>query len=339
MRQPALRVLVLLFMALLATTAAPRAFADARSDAKAHYQAGMKAYNAADYRTAIQEFSSAQQIAPADLMNYNIALCYDKLGEAEPAIQFYKAYLAKVPSASNRSEIEASVSRLEAALKSAAQKRADEQRAADEARKAEEARKANEAMKADEARRAEEARRAAVEAARKKAPDTSVGNTGTDPSSQVPTGVGSTGTPGTAQAVSTGDAQLDRAAAINIDEIRTQRQGMGTGGATGAQGMGGQNMGQPGVGGQPAVGAQANAGAPQGNSGAPDPAPSDQPAPKKPTPVYKKWWFWVVVGISAIVVYQIATEGSNSNGNVRGREVLPPSSPRTAPDGVTLFHF
>lgn len=332
MRQRALRVLVLLFMALFVTTAAPPAFADARSEAKAHYQTGMKAYNAADYRTAIQEFSTAQQLAPADLMNYNIALCYDKLGEAEPAIQYYKAYLAKVPSASNRTEIEASVSRLEAALKSAAQKRADEQKAAEDARKAEEARKANEALKADEARRAAE------EAARKKAPDTTsttgAGTPDGDPSTQVPTGVGSTGTPGSAQAVSTGDAQLDRAAAINIDEIRAQRQGMGTAGAGGM----GQSMGtQPGVGGQPAVGAQANAGAPRGTTGAPDPAPSDQPAPKKPTPVYKKWWFWVVVGISAIVVYQIATEGSNSN--TRAREALPPSSARTAPDGVTLFHF
>src|SRR5262245_14669234 len=126
MRQPA-SFLLFLFMALFVGIATPRsAHADARSEAKAHYQAGVKSYGAGDYRTAIKEFSTAQSLAPADLNNYNLALCYDKLGEAEPAIQYYKEYLAKVPNASQRTEIEASVARLEGALKSAAQKRADE---------------------------------------------------------------------------------------------------------------------------------------------------------------------------------------------------------------------
>jgi hypothetical protein len=333
MRHPASRFLVLLFMALFIGVTAPAAFADARSDAKVHYQAGMKAYSAADYRTAIKEFSSALQLAPADLMNYNLALCYDKLGEAEPAIQYYKEYLAKVPNAGNRTEIEASVSRLEGALKSAAQKRADEQRAADDARKAEEARKAEDARKAAEA---------AAAANKPVEPATTGTGTGTgatvapDVGPTQPTGVGSTGTPGTGEAVSTGDAQLDRASAINIDEIRAQRMGMGT------PGVGGAAMGtQGGQGGQGAMGAQANAG-PTGAQGTtpgmpPEAAQPDQP--KKPTPVYKKWWFWVVVAISAVVVYQIATEGSNSETNARGRE-LPPGPPRAATDGgFTLLHF
>lgn len=349
MRHPAPRVLVLLFLALfigLSGVTAPSAFADARSDAKAHYQAGMKAYNAGDFRSAIKEFSSAQQLAPADLMNYNLALCYDKLGEAEPAIQYYKEYLAKVPNASNRTEIEASVSRLEGALKSAAQKRADEQRAADEARKAEEARKA-----ADEAAKKRPPDTTGAGAATTGAGTTGSGSTGTgstatvapDVAPQQPTGVGSTGTPGSGQAVSTGDAQLDRASAISIDEIRAQRMGLGTPGVAGPP-AGGAAYGAQGTGGQGATGAQANAGG-QGAQGTTPGAPLDaaQPdQPKKPTPVYKKWWFWVVVAISAVVVYQIATEGSNSQTNTRAREAQVPGGGRAAaaPDGgFTLLRF
>ena len=50
-------------------------------------------------------------------------------GEAEPAIQNYKEYLAKAPNADKRTEIEASIARLEGALQSAAAKHAATQKA------------------------------------------------------------------------------------------------------------------------------------------------------------------------------------------------------------------
>src|SRR5205823_10580632 len=117
-----------------------RAWADDRAEAKSHYQAGVKLYAGADYKGAIKEFSAAQQLAPADLNNYNLALCYDKLGDAEPAIQYYREYLDKQPNTDKRAEIEASISRLEAAARSAAGKKADEARRADDARRADAAR-------------------------------------------------------------------------------------------------------------------------------------------------------------------------------------------------------
>src|SRR5690606_38345656 len=115
--------------------------ADSRAEARVHYQAGVKFYNGGDYRSAIREFSAAQQLAPADLNNYNLALCYDKLGDPEPAIQYYRAFLDKQPTTDKRAEIEASIARLDAAAKSAAAKKAEEARI-EEARRAEEARKA-----------------------------------------------------------------------------------------------------------------------------------------------------------------------------------------------------
>ncbi|MEO7735144.1 MAG: tetratricopeptide repeat protein, partial [Kofleriaceae bacterium] len=120
MRQPSsvLRYLVILF-ALMFTA---RAYADDRGDARTHYQAGVKFYSGGDYRAAIREFSAAQQLVPADLNNYNLALCYDKLGDAEPAIQYYRAFLDRQPNTDKRAEIEASVNRLEAASRSVANK-------------------------------------------------------------------------------------------------------------------------------------------------------------------------------------------------------------------------
>ena len=64
-------------------------------------------------------------------------------------------------------------------------------------------------------------------------------------------------------------------------------------------------------------------------------APTDQPV-KKPKPVYKKWWFWAIVAVSAYVVYSIASEGSNSN-VARSLEQPMPAGP--AAGGVSLFRF
>src|SRR3954447_16531555 len=147
MRHPASRLLLLLALALFATGS--RAYADDRAEARTHYQAGVKAYGSGHYQDAIKEFSSAQQLAPADLNNYNLALCYDKLGDAEPAIQYYRAFLDKQPSTDKRAEIEASINRLESASRAAASKK-EEAKRADEPRRTEEARRADDPKKADE---------------------------------------------------------------------------------------------------------------------------------------------------------------------------------------------
>lgn len=322
-------VLALAFVVIGRTHAS----ADDRGQARTHYQAGVKFYNSGDYRSAIREFSSAQQLVPADLNNYNLALCYDKLGDPEPAIQYYRAYLDKVPNTDKRAEIEASVSRLDAAAKSAAAKKAEEARQAEAARKEIEARKAEDARKAEEARLAEEARKA--EEARqaeetRRATDPMLGGT-------AGIGTGSTGTP-TTGLVSTGDAQLDRAQQINVDQIRDQRMG--------------STMTDPRA---PAPGPTAagmtagatspeTAGAPPTNAAAPNAGPNAGPTagpqqdePKKADPVYKKWWFWAVVAVSAYVVYQIATEDSQPG--TRARELPLPMGPASQPGGLTLMRW
>jgi len=311
MRQP--NRLFLIFLALCASVSL--AWADARSDARTHYIAGQKAYASADYKVAIKEFSAAQELAPADLNNYNLALCYDKLGDAENAINYYKQYLDKVPDAPKRAEIEASMARLDGALKSSQAKKADEQKKLDEQKKAQADADATKKTQTD----ADAAKNNVV------APPPGPA-TGPATAPDASAGAGSTGTPSTGLTVSTGDAQLDRVQSINIDAIRDQRMGgagsglpdnrMGPNGPNGAAGPNGPNA-NPNYGG-PAPNGMAGMGAngPNGTAGAPPPgpnAPTDKPVAAQETPVYKKWWFWVVVAVSAYVVYEIATQDSTSS--------------------------
>ncbi|HEY3803896.1 MAG TPA: tetratricopeptide repeat protein [Kofleriaceae bacterium] len=317
MRPARSNLIVIVVLSLIASLSATRAWADTRDDARAHYQSGLKLYTGGDYKAAITEFSAAQQLMPADLNNYNIALCYDKLGDADNAVKYYRDYLAKVPDAPKRAEIEASINRLSSASASASKKAADEKAAAD-------------AKTAADAKAAQDAQ-AAADAAKtpKTGPAEEAPADGSTPPPDTSLSGGSTGTPSTGQAVQTGDAQLDRVAAINIDQIRDQRLGPQAA-AAGAAG--------PATNGPPPPN-----GAPNGAvaSGA-----ANQPLPEQPqkeTPLYKKWWFWAVVAVSAYVVYEIATQSSSNSASGR-EEVLPGNTVHgnaaaAAPSGLTLLRF
>lgn len=359
MRQPARLACFLRYLVIaVALCFAARAHADDRTEARAHYQAGVKLYSGGDYQGAIREFSAAQQLLPADLNNYNLALCYDKLGDADPAIQYYRAFLDKQPGTEKRAEIEASVSRLEAAQRSAASKKA-------EARRAEEARRAP--PPAPEAAPPPPAGPVLGPPAPPAAappppagpvlgppapPSSTAGPALGPPPPQVaapqvaapettavppvkkrrgPAIAGSISPP--SSGTSTGDPQLDRARAIDIDEIREQRGGTGLGGPAGRRGPAVsasdpslQPSQLPGRAGAAAQGDQGSALPP-----APPPGGSDEP---KDDPVYKKWWFWGIVAVTAVVVYEI-TNDSSSNNTAR----LQPSRSAAMPGGLTLLRW
>jgi len=46
---------------------------------------------------------------------------------------------------------------------------------------------------------------------------------------------------------------------------------------------------------------------------APLPAPIDSKPAKKARPLYKEWWFWAVVGVSAIIVIDMVGDSSSSS--------------------------
>jgi hypothetical protein len=54
-------------------------------------------------------------------------------------------------------------------------------------------------------------------------------------------------------------------------------------------------------------------------------------APKK-KPIYKQWWFWVVVGVSAFILVDIATNNEPESQATGGPAPLQTS-------GATIFNF
>jgi Tetratricopeptide repeat len=301
------------FVILLVLSLASHARADERSDARAHYTTAAKLYQSGDYRTAIREFSAAQQLVPADLNNYNLALCYDKLGDAEPAIQYYRAFLDKQPNTDKRSEIEASIARLDAAVKSAASKKAAPVAAPVPAPAA---------VKDD----------APVLGPAAPGPDVAIGPA---PGPAAGPAVGPAAHPPAPDAEprkkkhgpavqATGDAQLDRVNGMSIDEIRDQRGvARPDGAAAGPTGQGQLSANQP---------------PPPSNTLAPNPNPGGGEEPKKEAPVYKKWWFWAVVAVSAYVVISIATD--NSKDTAQSGLVLPPIGAQPpVSGGYSLLRF
>ena len=321
------------FVILLVLGVAGRAFADDRSEARAHYQTAAKLYQGGDYRAAIREFSAAQQLVPADLNNYNLALCYDKLGDAEPAIQYYRAFLDKQPSTEKRAEIEASVARLDAAVKSAASKKAAAVPppvpvAAPVPVPVKDAPVLGPAVPAPDA--------AAVGPAAPP-PGPAVGPA-------MGPAVGPAGPPPAEEprkkkhgpaVQSSGDPQLDRVNGMNIDEIRDQRTGARAEPGVPAQGTAAVGASAPPAG-QPLSANQPPPNGPTNTlTATPAQVPGGNDEPKKESPVYKKWWFWAVVAVGGYVVYELATSDSqsSSSGPVRNGK----AAPKTA--GLTLLSW
>ena len=255
---------------------------DPRAEAKAHYTNGKKLFEQGEYEKAIAAFTSADQLAPSGVNDFNIGLAYEALGRNSDAVRHYRSYLQRVPDASNKATVEASITRLESAIS-----------AEEEARRAE-----------DDARRAA----AEEEARRIEADKTGKGGTG--------------GT--TAPPASTGDPELDRVAAVDVNAVRGQRQVQPIGGGGGAAATGGTGA----------------VGPPPAGTGAGGPPPPGEP--KKSKPIYKKWWFWVVAGVSAYVLISILTADSDDSAQpLEGdiRSLMPMPSPGAPTGGATLWRF
>ena len=117
--RPRLLSLLTLVFALLSATVAI-AQPDPRVEARAHYQAGVAKYTAAQYDEAVAEFRAAEQLAPSPMNDYNIGLALDRKGDATGAIAAYRAYLDRAPNAANRADVEAAIAKLKPAAEPAA---------------------------------------------------------------------------------------------------------------------------------------------------------------------------------------------------------------------------
>jgi hypothetical protein len=269
---------------------------DARTQAREHYASGRRLYEQGEYTGAIREFAAADALAPSGLNDFNIALCHDKLGQPDEAVRFYRSYLTRTPNAANRAQVEATVARLEQQIAAA--------KAAKDAKDAEDARAAKEA---------EDARKAAEAApAPDKAPEQA-------PVEQAP--------PIAAPAPATGDAELDRVAAIDVNAIRDQRRGAPSAPPAGAPGPDGAQI------------------APAGPTAPPAPVAPPPAAPIRPEqpkggggkPLYKNPWFWIVAGVATVVLIVVATSDDDGDDFSGVRGLDRPNGPDVNP--VPLFRF
>jgi len=92
---------------VLASALPARAFDDPDTEvARRHFEKGRVAYDAQDYRRALDEFLAAKRAKAAPALDYNIARCYDRLEDYPQAIKHYEAYYSSKPSASDQNEVQ-----------------------------------------------------------------------------------------------------------------------------------------------------------------------------------------------------------------------------------------
>ena len=87
-----------------------------REEARARYQLGKAAFGRAQYRAALGEFEKSFDLAPLPELTYNIARCYERLGEAALAVGAFERFLAAVPTSPERAEIEVHLTALRAQI-------------------------------------------------------------------------------------------------------------------------------------------------------------------------------------------------------------------------------
>lgn len=125
-----------LAVAVVAAVAAvaPR---DARADdanARSHFRQGLAFFRAGDYDRAISEYQLSYDLSPQPDLIFDIALCHDRAGRPEQALQSYRRYLELAPDGRVAEEAREDIARLTPIVDKLA---AD--RAAEEARRREEA--------------------------------------------------------------------------------------------------------------------------------------------------------------------------------------------------------
>ncbi len=77
---------------------------------------GQEKYDAGDFQGALDIFNELYELFPHPDVNYRVALCYERLGEDEMAVQHYRQFLEQVPDASERGRIERTIETLESRI-------------------------------------------------------------------------------------------------------------------------------------------------------------------------------------------------------------------------------
>ena len=98
--------------------ATPAPSREVLDEARRHFDVALECYSRGRYRDAIAELEAARHLDPGgkDLV-YNLALVHEKLGELPQALAYLRRYLEMETDAEERARTEASILRLEGALR------------------------------------------------------------------------------------------------------------------------------------------------------------------------------------------------------------------------------
>jgi tetratricopeptide (TPR) repeat protein len=108
-----------LLVAILVLAPAGAGAQEGQSDealAKQYYKLGEELYNRADYEGALKQFRQSHRYSKKPALLYNMARCYESLGQLTEAIKHYEAFLESSPQAPNAPVIRARIANLQKRL-------------------------------------------------------------------------------------------------------------------------------------------------------------------------------------------------------------------------------
>ncbi|HYO72730.1 MAG TPA: tetratricopeptide repeat protein, partial [Archangium sp.] len=106
-------LLLALLLALGGTGAGAAEPGAARAAARRHFERGTTLYQQGRYAEAAAAFEAAYQTLANGVVLYNLGQCYEKLGDLQRALGYYRDYLRTVPNAEDRPLVESLIARLE----------------------------------------------------------------------------------------------------------------------------------------------------------------------------------------------------------------------------------
>ena len=88
--------------------------AELNQEARTFFERGVKLYARGRYEAALVAFTAALRASGAPELRYNLAVTAERLGQAQDALDHYRAYLAALPEAEDKAEVAARIDALRA---------------------------------------------------------------------------------------------------------------------------------------------------------------------------------------------------------------------------------
>lgn len=113
MRFPCWRTLVVLMSSLLMLLSSVTHAEDSADEAELHFELGAEAYQAGEFRQAVEHFLISNRLSPNPNVTHNIARAYERLSRYPEAYRYYQLALGRVTTPEAKQQIEQALLALE----------------------------------------------------------------------------------------------------------------------------------------------------------------------------------------------------------------------------------